>query len=508
MAFKLKYVFLGLTGCLATFIACTKFDTTTIGDGLIPAVDNISTFADTLPLQALQIEGSDSTLVNINSDQVFGTISNDPIFGTTQAALYLQPKPASFPFSFTNATDTLAAGGVSLDSVVLCIAYKGYWGDKNNLQNINVRCITDNTFSDSSQITRRTNYKPTVSNTIYGTAQANIDRFADTTRLIYTDRRDSVWNVIRIKLNNSFAQGYLNADTAASNPLTNDSLFRRVYHGLELSTQFGSALYYVNLNTANTRLEIHYKKNKVRGIVENTAVYWPIVVADVFDGQTVAVKRSANANFIARNKVGFPASNPNNNEMYIQSTSGSYIEFKAPTLSMLNNRIVHRAEVILEQVPTAGTLDDIYTAPNFLYLDTRDSTMAANWRPVYFDLNPNNLYNPDIGCSFFPQEINYDYYGGNKRFKTDAFGNGIVYYNFNITRHVQQIVTRRTFNYTFRVYAPTLLSYPQYLCSTTGGSFNYPDFPFPNSPALGRVKIGGPNNPNYRFKLRIIYSKI
>ena len=72
-------------------------------------------------------------------------------------------------------------------------------------------------------------------------------------------------------------------------------------------------------------------------------------------------------------------------------------------------------------------------------------------------------------------------------------------YNFNITRHVQQIVTKHTPNYTMRLFAPYSFTYPQFSSGDILGN---------NRVAKGRVRVGSGTNTNYRMRLHIVYSKI
>jgi hypothetical protein len=166
----------------------------------------------------------------------------------------------------------------------------------------------------------------------------------------------------------------------------------------------------------------------------------------------------------------------------------------------LSNRIIHRAEIIMEQVTYNPYSDSAFTSPDFLYLDLVDSTSSTpKWKPVYYDLNYNSPYDPDFKtASYFPSGgIDYFTFGGFTRFKAD----GRRFYNFNVTRHVQQRVTDHTPNYTFRLFAPYTFKYTQYFES---------DIPGNNRIAKGRVRLGsGTNtNANLRMRLRIVYSNI
>jgi hypothetical protein len=67
---------------------CTKIDTTTLGADLVPAVDNISTFADTLNVIGTQGFFKDSTILNGTDDHILGAITNDPVL-VLQRLIYL-----------------------------------------------------------------------------------------------------------------------------------------------------------------------------------------------------------------------------------------------------------------------------------------------------------------------------------------------------------------------------------------------------------------------------------
>lgn len=132
---------------------CTKIDTTNIGAGLIPAVDNVHTFDTTMEVVAINFVPNANTNDTLACDsldrhrhQVVGTISNgfDPLFGGTTAAMYFQILPTSFPYHFAARTkvnysipfDTLI--GNQFDSVILQLNYKKTWGDSTVPQTLSI----------------------------------------------------------------------------------------------------------------------------------------------------------------------------------------------------------------------------------------------------------------------------------------------------------------------------------------------------------------------------------
>src|SRR5690348_14520760 len=85
---RLSPVFLSIfTLVIVAFSACTRIDTTTLGSGLIPAVDNVNTFDTVLEVQTDNFAFIDSTRIFATEDVALGYI-NDPEFGQTKADFY------------------------------------------------------------------------------------------------------------------------------------------------------------------------------------------------------------------------------------------------------------------------------------------------------------------------------------------------------------------------------------------------------------------------------------
>jgi Domain of unknown function (DUF4270) len=478
---------------------CAKFDTTDIGSDLLPAVDNVHTFETILPITTVQgIFSQDSTVISRVDDHVLGKINNDPLFGTTKADIYAQFKPTFFPYYYGNAGDTI----VGFDSVVLCLSYKGFWGDSLVPMQVEVKDISLSAGGlwDSLTRSRNVNFAPSPLGAVLGSTTVDFTKVGN--YVVYANKRDSVRNHIRIKLTNStFTSMLFSLDSAQSgikNGFYSDSVFRKFFQkGLAIQVNSGgNGLMYTNLTDSLSRLEIHYRK-KNGGAVDTTFSSFKMIGSGNSAGTFAA---SVTANNIVRGRAGYPISSPASTDIYLQAGPGSYANLTIPALDTLSNRIVHRAEIIIEQVPTNFLQDSLFSAPDFLYLDLVD-TGAIKWKPIYFDLNPNTFYDPDFKiANYFPTGgVDFFYFGGYGRYKADPFGNSIRFYNFNITRYVQQIVTKHTTNYTLRLFAPYSFTYPQHY---------FTNFGYNNKIATGRVRVGSGTNPNYRMRLRIIYSKI
>ncbi len=488
---------------------CTKIDTTSIGSDLIPEVDNVNTFADTLEIITTQgvFDGiyRDTTKLSKSEEPVLGMIENsaDPMMGGTKADLYLQFKPPFYPYYIgRQPKDTI----VEADSVVLCLSYKSFYGDSTTPVQLQVYRVSEDASlawdsvivggGVSTYMQGNINFAPLVEEPLSNVVNVDIRRMKDTVKI--SAAKDPVINQIRIKLSNTFRDQLFSRDSVRNsikNAFIADSVFRLFNNGFAIKAQGGKALMYLNLLEDNTRLELHYKK-KNGGPVDTT--YSVFYYNSGLQGESI--RPGSVANNIVRTRNALPVGDQ---ELYLQTTPGTFANLYIPGLSTMPNRIIHRAEIQIEQIPDP-VLDKIFTEPNYLYLDLVD-TGATKWKSIYFDLNPNTFYDPDFKTKlvpFYPAngEVDFSYFGGFAREKTDAMGER-TYYTLNITRHVQQIVTRRTNNYKFRLFPAHSFTYPQHAAV---------QIPYRNAIAYGRVKIGGGanTNPQYRMKVRVIYSNI
>ena len=182
-------------------------------------------------------------------------------------------------------------------------------------------------------------------------------------------------------------------------------------------------------------------------------------------------------------KANVSNTNPNDPVLYIQSTPGSYATIKIPGLGALSNRVVHRAELVF---PRITPISETFGNPDLLFIDlvnpTNDTIFTV---PNDFVRTGNNTYDVNL----IGGRIN-----DNK-------------YTFNISRHVQNIVTNKRLNYTLRISAPFIAR--PYILDAFGNKSAGPSLFLTNpSVAKGRVILAGGSHPTNKVRLRIIYSKI
>jgi hypothetical protein len=254
-----------------------------------------------------------------------------------------------------------------------------------------------------------------------------------------------------------------------------------LFPGLALKINEGAsplktALAYFDLSSANTQLLFYYR-------VQHGGKLDTLTSDFTFSGREAnLLTRTPANNYLTYLNNG---TGNNDDKVFIQSSPGSYATIKIPGLQNLSNRVIHRAELVVEKIPSAQ--DNIYTGPPELFIDgvnaTGDSTFTIRNDFVY------------TGSG-----VGYDQSLLEGNFRHDK-------YTFNLSRYVQSIVTKKLPSRTLRIYAP-YMTYP-YFESSIGTIGFLPDVLFINAPiGANRVVLGGGSHPTQKMRLHIIYSKI
>lgn len=474
------------------FIACTRIDTTQLGNDLIPAVDNVTTFDTTLNIATDNLLLADSLHVIPSDALPVGEIFDDPEFGRTVSNLYFTIYPNTgnarpyYPFLHKDSLPTI-------DSVVLQLAFKGIYGDTTSIETFRVEEIAQSAgFKDSAYLAGTGNF---ASAGVLGTKTVDFTTLNDTNVIIRKDTTRRV-NVLRIRLNNSFGTRLINYDTTntANGAYRSDSIFSTLLAGLAVTIDSNKAgnrgLAYFNVGDTSTQLQVYYR---VKRNGQDTAV------AQFFNSGSKTVSGSSTAVSGVSSSVrrtpqhGYATylanGNPNDDRVYIQSTPGSYALITIPGLDNLSNRIIHRAELIMPRVSSPG--DVPYGLPDLLFLDM----ISANKDSAY------TVQNDFLVSASGP---NYSTFGGTIRASDQT-------YRFTLTRHVQGIVTRHEPNFRFRIYAP-FVTVPWYIPPGHFTSNGVSRIAIPANTFLGAGRIvlygGAEADATRKMRLYIVYSKI
>jgi hypothetical protein len=471
LAFSLLLVFI-------IGFSCKKInEATELGSNLIPAVDNVNTFEVALNLlTANHLFLNDSTRVIYSDDVALGDLQ-DPEFGHTHANFDFGVSPTvtgTYPF--------IVSDSLSIDSVVLSLSYAGGYGDTvSGFQTIRVYEVDPNSGFKPDTLYRYSDPASDFGTTgpELGSATFQVSHLKDSITIARPGDTTRVNNVIRIKFNDtSLGHRFAQYDTSSTSPnggFYSDSIFRTLFKGFAIhSDNSGNVLTYWNLaNLSNSKLSVYFTAIN-NGDTTKSSVNFTHAA-----GQSNYIQRDHSSNL----------SSGGDDKLYVQSTPGSYVGIKIPGLDAFNNKVIHRAEIIATRIPSAS--DNIFTPPSQLIIDRLN-----NSRDTAFILQNDLTPSPDGSIAF-------SIFGGNLRWDNT--------YHFNITRHVQGIVTRHEPNDSLRLYAPlrTIL-FATNLPTTSSTKGSYIAVPGVNHIAEGRVVLGGGNNADssLRLRLRIIYSNL
>lgn len=473
-----------ITSVAILFSACKKLnESTELGGGLIPPVDNINTFETYLDVITDNKLFQDTTKVYFSDNLGVGHIANDPEFGATHANAYFN---IGSPY-FANATNAnpntyypfINKDSVAIDSVILSLSYNGFYGDTNSFQTLRVFEIAQNPgFSDTILYKYDTTIQTTGAE--LGSKSFQIKSLKDSILHIRKKDTTQLANVIRIKLDTTLGRRFANYDTTntSNGGYRTDSIFKTLFKGLAIKADnSGNAItYFTPSDGINTKLIVYFQVTK-NGIKDTTFTEF----YHQTNGQANVVKRTSANGWDSYLTNGLPA----DDKVYLQSVPGSYASLKIPALDTFKNAVIHRAELVLN--PLSSAQDGIFVQPLGLFLDRINSTADTVFT---FDADM------DVQASGPDFTYNFSAFGGG--LKSDST------YRFNISKYVQDIITLKKPNQTLRLYAPVRAFV--YSNRFGRGSQMY----ITNQPAYGRVVLGGGNYAvtGKRLRLRIIYSKL
>ena len=265
----------------------------------------------------------------------------------------------------------------------------------------------------------------------------------------------------------------------------------------------GNALMGMYLTSENTRLAVYYRYNNrtTPSDIDTAVAFFP------FYNFNSGVIQNANANYIKRDYTGTQLLNGTGDAVadpivYIQNTPGTYANIKIPGLMNFPNSVIHLAELQMESIYDPS--DTLFYASSNIFLDVYDSSASQ------FKLVPHVFGYGGSGVL-----SNYEGFYSNRPasspfyYKQDPTGNRVKQLRFNLTRYAQKIVSNYEKSYMMRLYAPALVNLPLGDPNPiVTDKFSIPQSSFRGVTGIGRIRIGGGNNPTQKMKLRIVYSKL
>ena len=458
-------------------IGCTKIDTTTLGENLIPTIDNVHTFDTTYKVIAVNYDSTDCDTVFRTALQPLGIISNDPLFGKTVANVYVEMTPEYFPYIFPAAD----ANSIEIDSAILVLQYSHSFGDTNQVQKVNVYQLSDSFDLATSYTTCRVlGYDSSV---LLGQKSFYPWVLKDSVHAYAEEGA----NQLRIPISNAFAQKFID-DSAQIFRSDND--FKKYFKGFALvpdQSTGGQALNYFDFTTSRLSIYMRYTNG---GTADTTVVNMAL---SNYSGLSTSIVHDYGSSEISHH-LSRPASG--DSLIFIHAGPGSFASLNVPSLSGLSNRVINKAEIVIDQAYSANTFNEIFTPPQNLYVDILDSSISKD------------QYIP-IPCDFSATELqtNFQYQGGQMIATTNSSGQSIAEYHLNITRYVQSMITKGKQNFTLRLSAPyfvtNTLTYLDW-CGQGIAPFSF----LRNDAADGRVMLNGTNDTPTHIRLHVVYTKL
>ncbi|MFM2337164.1 MAG: hypothetical protein RL115_357 [Bacteroidota bacterium] len=472
------------------FIGCKKInESTDLGDGLIPTVDNITTFEQYLDVVSDNQLFNDTAKV-AGDDYLAIGYTNDPDFGQTAAKAYFDLGMSSYmqnPFVHKDSV-------VGIDSVVLSLAYNNYYGDTNASQTIRVYEIATNAAFQDTTSYRYNHPDFLTTGAELGNKTFQVKNLDDSIEHRHGSDTLKRVNVIRIKLNNNLGERFKLYDTTntLNGAFRSDSAFKKAFKGVAIiPDNSGNALTYIDASVPQTGLIVYCRIKRAAGVIDTTSVLFNHFGSRIPYASSLSSFSIGQANTISRSNGGpyltyLNNGLPSDDKIYLQSTLGSYGSIFVPALDTFRNAVIHKAELILSPIPSSHS--GTFRFPTALLLDNVNTAMDTA-----FTFDNDMAISPSSLTSF-----SYDFASFGGLIKSDST------YRFNVARYVQAIVTKRNPNRKWRLYSPVRSTLYSPLLTKSGTMF------INDKVAFGRVVFAGGNyaDATKRVRLRIVYSKL
>lgn len=401
----LKALFLIALGILS--FSCNK-TTETIGNGLLSEGDLLEVcYTDTIAIECYSTS-IDSMPTKGMTSILLGSMV-DPIMGKTDANIITQLHLSS--------TNQQFGDNPVVDSVVLQLAYNGYYGDTTTLQTVHVYELADTLNGESV-------YYQFSDVDVQPTDLANGYQFyprpKTTGMVIGTDTLTNA--VLRIPLSNSFGERLLSADTSVYSA---PEYFKQYVYGLKICcesvSQDGAICSFLPTSNTITVLQLYYHENPE---AESRMRYnYYITSDDVYFNQYLHDYTMGSPEFVQQVVDG--DTTLGQQQLYLQAMGGVHAVIRFPNLpqwqtSLENSHIIiNEAKLIL---PTSPLVPDssVYQNISSLALLNIGDNGTTSVLPDYFEGN--------------------NYYGGNY----DASTRQVF---FRISEHLQRILKGKQTNH-------------------------------------------------------------
>lgn len=347
---------------------------------------NLATI-DTVTLRTSTVK--DSVL---SSNKVLNPVGSydSKVYGITNASVYAQV--------YFGVTPTFGDSLYS-DSIVLKLAYSGYYGDTTTALTVHVYQLTQDMNTDS------TYYSNTTFN--YGTELASYT-FTPHPTTPDSESTSALPPILRIPLSKSLADSILNMFTLGE--LSGNDVwitnFKGIYVKVDPVTTPGKGcMCYFNMGSSDSKMTLYFHNDTP---ARDTVSYDFLFTGARFNHQEHDYTGTPVASQLHDTTVAVN---------YIQGAAGLKVYIQMPYIQAFaakKNLAINRAELIINAVPNSN---DTLSPPSSLWLQTIDSTGAEAYIPDQFESTT--------------------FYGGTYNTSTSQ-------YIFNLTHYFQNVVKGTT----------------------------------------------------------------
>lgn len=378
-------------GVLTLFFTACKEDPGLIGLDVQPLDEYLNTdYFDTATIIAYSTL-HDSVVSSNVSINMLGYI-DDPVFGKTQAGIYTQFRLPTFRKDF--------GSNITVDSLMLTIAYSGYYGDTLNSFLVRVYELNE----DLKSGTRYYTNSSLAYNSSSLTENSNLNIQPRPKTISDTSASTSV---LRIRLNSDFATNKFISQSNSSVYESQEN-FLNYFKGLLINAEAmtgNGCIVSLNMTHSLSGLTIYYSNSEATGQkymlrMNDSTLHFGATEHFDYSTATSTLRDQLNGNYTSTSDV-----------LYGQAGAGIKVAFNFPNIrNMFKDKkvIIHRAALVINKIEETSSVS---SPPSALTITTIN-TKLAGFLPDYF-----------LGTNYFGGTYN--------TFKQQ--------YRFNITQYVQNL---------------------------------------------------------------------
>lgn len=375
---------------LVLFFAACKEDPGLIGLDVQPPDEYLNTdYFDTTTIIAYSTL-HDSVVSSNVSVNMLGYM-DDQVFGKTQASIYTQFRLPTFKKDFGNS--------VTVDSLVLTMAYSGYYGDTLNSFLVRIYELDENLESGTRYYTN-------------SSLAHNSSSLTENSNLYIQPRPKTIpdtsasTGVLRIRLKSDFANDKF--IQAGSSVYESQESFLNHFKGLLINAEAmngNGCIVSLNMIHSLSGLTIYYSNSEASGQkymlrMNDSTLHFGATEHFGYSTAASSLRDQLNGNYTSVPDV-----------LYGQAGAGIKVAFNFPNIrNMFKDKkvIIHRAALVINRIEETSS---IYSPPNALTITTTD-TRLGGFLPDYF-----------LGTGYF---------GG-------TYNTSKQQYRFNITQYIQNL---------------------------------------------------------------------